>query len=82
MTDEGANKIADAVWDEHSNTEDGQLKENGLFSDMVKAGYRAGLEEATVELERLLDLPDDIRTSTMDIYDLKRWLYAKLKEQS
>ena len=34
-----------------------------------------------VELERLLDLPDEDRDSTMDVDELKRWLDDKLKEQ-
>ncbi len=53
-----------------------------IMGPLVQAGYRAGLEEVTEELERLLDLPDEVRDSAMDIYDLKRWLDAKLKEQA
>lgn len=58
-----------------------------LFEDVgeasdFQAGYRAGLEEVTEELERLLDLPDEVRDSTMDVYDLKRWIDFKLKEQA
>lgn len=53
----------------------------GLIEAAFQAGYRAGLKEVTVELERLLDIQDDHRDSTTDIYDLKRWLDVKLKEQ-
>lgn len=34
-----------------------------------------------VELERLRDLPDEDRDSTMDVSELKRWLDDTLKEQ-
>lgn len=52
-----------------------------MIEAAFQSGYRAGLEEVMVELERLLDLPDEDRDSTMDVYELKRWLDDKLKEQ-
>lgn len=53
----------------------------GVIEAAFQSGCRAGLEEVMVELERLLDLPDEDRDSTMDVYELKRWLDDKLKEQ-
>lgn len=52
----------------------------GLIEAAFQAGYRAAITEASEELERLMDIQDDHRDSTMDIYDLKRWLGDKGKE--
>lgn len=57
------------------------LFEDAGVSRDFQAGYVAAITEVSQELERLLDLQDVGRDSTMDIYDLKRWLNVKLKEQ-
>lgn len=62
-----------------------RVDQNPAFAGVIEAAFqsgdRAGLEEVMVELERLLDLPDEDRDSTMDVSELKRWLDDKLKEQ-
>lgn len=60
---------------------DGGYGATNLEIALVQSGYRAAITEASEELERLLDIEDENRDSTMDVYDLKGWLDAKLKEK-
>jgi hypothetical protein len=76
MTDEEARRIVKKALQV-----DADYGDMSVEITLVQAGCRAGLEEVMVELERLLDLPDEDRDSTMDVYELKRWLDDKLKEQ-
>lgn len=77
MTDEEAKRIV-----KNALQVDDDYGDMGVEMVLVREAYRAAITEASEELERLLDLPDEVRDSTMDIYDLKRWLDAKLKEIS
>ncbi len=81
MKDEEADRIAGTVWDSHCETEDGQLRENGLFSDMVKVGYRAAMEAVMGEMDRISSLPDEERTHGDDWKDLQDWLEGQVKKE-
>ncbi len=80
MTDEEAVKIVND-WREKNDLEEYQLHYPSCLA-LVKAGYRAGLEAVSEEMDRLQAIEYDDRCNVDDWYDLKLWLESKLEEHN